>query len=333
MDGGGRVLEPLTAGPPGLAASRPPHVLAGRRAVGPGLRLSSLLIAPFAAFGLRRRRASVAVPLARRMPRLAGTWLVLAFFGAVGAYGSVQGGQYAALRAAYGEPGDMVARLLGFGLDRITISGLSQLSQREILKIGGVDGRTSLPFLDVAEVRARLEATPLVMSASVRKLYPHELAITLVERAPYALWQMNGELNVVAQDGTTIDAMRDRRFASLPLVVAEGANARAASYLALLDAAGPLRPRIRAGMLVSGRRWTLKIDNGLDVKLPEEGASAAMERLVRLDREQHILDKDVLAVDLRIPDRVVVRLGEEAASVRAESQKKKPQRGTKGIET
>ena len=86
-------------------------------------------------------------------------------------------------------------------------------------------------------------------------------------------------------------------------------------------------------MLVSGRRWTLKMRNGLDVLLPEEGGPAAVARLVRLDREQHILDKDVLAVDLRIPDRVVVRLGEEAASARAEAQKKKPQRGTKGIET
>ena len=55
------------------------------------------------------------------------------------------------------------------------------------------------------------------------------------------------------------------------------------------------------------------MDNGMDVRLPERGAADAMARLVKLEREQKILEKDVLAVDLRMPDRVVVRLTEEAA--------------------
>ena len=115
-------------------------------------------------------------------------------------------------------------------------------------------------------------------------------------------------------------------------MVGERANLRNKDYLALLDAAGPLKGRIRAGTLVSGRRWTLKMDNGMDVRLPELGAADALARLVRLERDQKILEKDVLAVDLRMPDRVVVRLTEEAASARAEALKKKPMRG-KGIDT
>ena len=126
--------------------------------------------------------------------------------------------------------------------------------------------------------------------------------------------------------------MRDDRFANLPLVVGDQANARTKDYLALLDAAGPLKPRIRAGTLVSGRRWTLKMQNGIDVRLPELGAAEAVARLVKLDREQKLLDKDVIAVDLRMRDRIVVRLTEEAASARAESMKKKLTRG-KGVET
>ncbi|MDQ4136764.1 MAG: cell division protein FtsQ, partial [Pseudomonadota bacterium] len=112
----------------------------------------------------------------------------------------------------------------------------------------------------------------------------------------------------------------------------ESANLRTADYLALLEVAGPLRGRIMAGTLVSGRRWTLKIDNGVDVRLPETGAAAAMARLAKLDREQRILDKDVIAIDLRMDDRVVVRLTEEAMAARLEALKKKPARG-KGVET
>ena len=109
----------------------------------------------------------------------------------------------------------------------------------------------------------------MVKSATVRKLYPNELVITLTEREPHAIWQLNGELFVIAADGTVIDLMQDERFSTCRFVVGEGANTRNKDYLALLEAAGPLKNRIRAGTLVSGRRWTLKMDNGMDVRLPE----------------------------------------------------------------
>jgi cell division protein FtsQ len=225
-----------------------------------------------------------------------------------------------------------MARLSGLGLEKVTISGLSQMRENEVLAAAGLDWRVSLPFLDVNEVRERLERVPLVSSASVRKLYPNELVIGLTERAPHALWQLNGELFIIATDGTVIDLMQDERFTGLPLVVGDRANLRNNDYLTLLEAAGPLKSRIRAGTLVSGRRWNLKMDNGMDVRLPERGAADAVARLVKLEREQKILEKDVLAVDLRIPDRVVVRLTEEAASARADALKQKKMRG-KGVDT
>jgi cell division protein FtsQ len=326
MDGGGRVLEPLTVG----------HAGGGFRAhsaySGQGRSASFQIPSPFAGFTPRGRR-SVGAWLSRHVPIHLGTGLTLGLFLSIAGYGLVAGGHLAALREAAGEPRDVIARALGFGLERITISGLSQLSEREVLQVAGISPRVSLPFLGAAEIRAKLEAAPLIQSAAVRKMFPHELAITLVEREPFALWQQGGELFVVAADGTVIDQMRDARFATLPLVVGPDANARAADYTAIVEAAGPLKARIRAGMLVSGRRWTLKMDNGIDVRLPEQGAKEAVQRLARLEREQKILDKDVLAIDLRMPDRVVVRLSEEAAAAHAEMMKKKPARGAKGIET
>ena len=173
---------------------------------------------------------------------------------------------------------------------------------------------------------------PLIKNASVRKLYPNELIVGIEERKPYAIWQLNGELFVIAADGTVIDLMQDDRFLGLPFVVGEFANTRTKEYLALLEAAGPLKKRIRAGTLVSGRRWTLKMDNGLDIRLPEIGAKEAVAHLAKLEQERKILEKDVLAIDLRMPDRVVVRLSEEAAAARLEAQKKKAPRG-KGVDT
>jgi cell division protein FtsQ len=279
------------------------------------------------------RRRSVSKPLGRRLPRFLGTGLTVAFYALTAFVGLSEGGHLKDFYRDHGEPHHALARLVGLGLDTVTISGIGQLREAEVLAAGGLNTKVSLAFLDAGEVRERLERMPLVKSATVRKLYPNELVVTLEERQPHAIWQLKGELFVIAADGTVIDLMQDERFAELPLVVGEGANARTKEYLALVEAAGPLKGRIRAGTLVSGRRWTLKMDNGLDVRLPETGAAEAIQRLVKLDREQGILEKDVLAVDLRMADRVVVRLTEEAAAERAEIMKKKPARGSKGVDT
>jgi cell division protein FtsQ len=324
MDGGGRFLQPMTASPAGVASARVSTSSDWGR---PAPRSSKSKLFP-----RFTRRRSVAVPLGRRLPRFLGTGLTLGFFGIAVTVGLWQGGHLDEMRLRYGEPHHALARLFGLGLEQVTISGIAQMRESEVLTAAGLSSKVSLPFLSVNEVRERLERVPMIKSAAVRKLYPNELVVTLTEREPHAIWQHDGELYIVAADGTVIDLMQDARFADLPLVVGEQANARTKEYLALLDAAGPLKNRIRAGTLVAGRRWTLKMDNGMDVRLPELGAYEALARLVKLDREQKILDKDVLAVDLRMADRVVVRLTEEAAAARAEAMKKKPVRG-KGIDT
>ena len=325
MDGGGGLLRPLTAGAPGGAGARTtPHPE-------PTCALPNRFLRFLARPRVRPGR-SVAVPLDRRLPRFLGTGLALGFLAAAVAVGLGAGGHLQAAREHYGAFHHLLARTVGLGIEQVTISGIAQLREPEILESAGISPRVSLPFLSVREARERLEAVPLIKSATVRKLYPNELAITLVEREAHALWQRNGELFIIAADGTVIDSFGDGRFAYLPLVVGEEANLRTKDYLALLEAAGPIRSRIRAGSLVSGRRWTLKIDNGIDVRLPERGTEAALARLIELEREQNILQKDVIAIDLRMPDRVVVRLTEEAAAARLDALKKKPVRG-KGVET
>jgi len=128
---------------------------------------------------------------------------------------------------------------------------------------------------------------------------------------------------MVAADVKVIDKMDDGRFAYLPLVVGADANNRAAEYLAIRSKAGAFAQHIRAATLVSGRRWNLKLDNGMDVRLPETKPEAAVQRLVSLESDYRILEKDVLAIDLRQPDRVTMRLTEEAAAARADQLKSK----------
>jgi len=263
--------------------------------------------------------------------RHSGSILVLALFAATGLYGFTQGGAYSAFIQSQGTIPDQIAKASGFAIKAVTITGARELTENEILSLAGVSPRNSLIFLNVADLRARLRAVPFIKDASVTKLFPNRLLIEVEERQPYALWQKDGSISIVSADGTVIDDLHDARYENLPLVTGEGANGKIAEYTALLDAAGDLRPRIRAGIYVAGRRWTLKTNSGVEIVLPEKDPAQALSRLALVEHDSHILEKDILAIDLRIPGRIVARLTEDAASARDAAPAKKNK--SKGAQT
>jgi cell division protein FtsQ len=292
-----RQSEPAFAGA-GARAARPSVMLRGERA--------------------RRGAFWSRLRFDQPLPRGVGLALSAALLIAVAAVGAARGGQYAAFVAQEGGIGDFLARGLGFGVNVVTLTGQSRLTEPQILKLAGITPKDSLPFFDVEAARDRLEKTPLLKQASVRKLYPSQIVIDVVERTPAALWQRDGEVRTVAADGAVIDELRDTRLDNLPFVVGAGANERLGEFLTLLDAARELKTKIAAGVFIGGRRWNFKMKSGLDVKLPENDPEEAVATLLRLQRQSRILDRDILWLDLRTPGRVFARLSADAAAARQE---------------
>ncbi|HEY8261352.1 MAG TPA: cell division protein FtsQ/DivIB [Methylosinus sp.] len=334
MDGGRRVLrslrEPVSALFPLARPIQRPAFAApypAPAAPAPRASLNPAAPAPREAPAQRRAPGGSLLLALFSLPGV-GVAATVALFGVVGLTASTHNGGYAEFVARNGNPRDVIARALGFAVEAITISGLDELREDEALAASGVGPTDTLPFLDAEAVRKRLLALPLIENARVLKLYPDRLVIALEERKPFALWQRNGQLAVVAADGMVVDEIRDERFLDLPFVVGEGAEKRLPEYARLLESAGPLKSRIRAGVLVSGRRWTLALTNGVEVKLPEREPDAALALLQKLQREARILDKDILSVDLRAPGRVAVRLSEEGAAARAAAQTRNKGRQT-----
>jgi len=245
-----------------------------------------------------------------------GSALIVVFALAVADFSFRHGGGYERFVAEHGAFRDVLARTAGFGVDAITITGQRDLLSADVLALSGVRPHHSLPFLDPQGIRAALMASPMVQSASVRRLFPNQLVIAIEERQAHAVWQRDGEVWIIGEDGEPIDRMRDQRFARLPFVVGEGANKRFREYKAILEQAGPLQQKIRAGVLVGQRRWTLKFESGLELRLPDREPEQAMARFVALDRRHAILEKDLLAIDMRAPGRVVALLSAEAAARR-----------------
>jgi cell division protein FtsQ len=243
-------------------------------------------------------------------------------------YGVYKGGHAGAAVDFLYDARDTVANTVGFGITNISVTGNHHLAKAEVMAAAGIKPSRSLLFLDVDATRRRLESMPWIAQATVRKLYPGELDITIGERQPFAYWQEDGKISIIAADGTVLGPLGERPAPMLPLVVGPGAGARAQAFLAIIDRYPVIRDQLRASILVAERRWNLKLKNGLDIRLPETGVVEALETLVALDRDKKLLSRDITAVDLRLADRVVVRLSDEAAKARAQALKDKKK--TKG---
>ncbi len=312
MDGRGRLAEPVTGG-------EPLH-----RASGPAPALRSF--ASSQSRWQRLARRSVLTIVRARPPRGAGVAAAFAFILIFAGYGVVRGDHGPAVMEQLADWRDAAANAAGFRITSVALAGGKHVTREQILTTAGVTGRTSLLFLDAAAARDRLKQNPWIAEATVLKLYPGQLRIDITEREAFALWQKDGKVSVIARDGTVVENFVARRFAGLPFVVGNGAGAKAKDFVALLDRYPALRDQTQSSVLVAERRWNLMLKNGVEVKLPEEQVERALETLVALDRDKRLLSRDIVAIDLRLSDRVSVRLSDEAHAARQELLKPKPKR-------
>jgi cell division protein FtsQ len=258
----------------------------------------------------------------RHVPRRAGLAATLLLLAASTGLGIVKGGHYDDFATALADTRNALANSAGFRITTVAINGRKQLSQDEILAIGGVNGRSSLLFLDAIAVRDRLKGNPWIADATVIKYFPSGLQIDIVERTAFALWQQNGKLSVIADDGAVLEPYVSRRFLSLPLVVGKGAETHARDFLALLARYPQVNSVTRAAIYVGERRWNLRTKDGLDIRLPETDVGNALSTLSRLDKEDRLFSRDIVAIDMRLSDRLTVQLSDDAAKAREDQLKK-----------
>jgi cell division protein FtsQ len=324
MDGRRRIAQPLTW----IARLRARPPTGGET---PRAYVRAHFQAPMPATGFQRLLQRGWIRLVRvRLPGGVGTTAALALvLGGIG-YGVVKGDHVGEVVAFLEDARDQAANAAGFNITDLTVTGHNQLTKEEVLAAARVTGRSSLLFLDADATRERLKANSWIADATVRKLLPGQLQIEIKEREPFALWQKDRRVSVIANDGTVLEGFVAPQLLMLPLVVGRGAETRAKDFLALLDRVPAVRDQVRASILVGERRWNLRLKNGLDIRLPETEVAGSLEHLAKLDREAKLLTRDITLIDMRLADRVTVRLSEKASQARQEQLKDQIKKAKKG---
>lgn len=195
----------------------------------------------------------------------------------------------------------------------VTLIGRSNASRAELIAALAVNRGDPILAVAPRAARERLEALGWVEKASVARRMPGQVLVHIVERRPFALWQNDGALFLIDRSGAVISDQGLARFAVLPVVVGGDAAGRAGDLMDMLANQPELFTRVRAAVRVGGRRWDIHLDNDVTVRLPESGAAEAWGRLAELNDSHGIIDRALLSIDLRLPDRLVVRLATDPA--------------------
>lgn len=257
----------------------------------------------------RPGRGRIAWRRARRLlPNVAAMVAVLAVLLAAG---SALRGQR--VEGFFGGARDLLAGWLDLRVRHVLVEGQANTPERLLRAALGVSPGDSLLGFSVADARARVQTLSWVQNAAVERRLPDTIVVHLSERAPFAIWQNQRKFTLIDRHGNPVTDQDVSAFANLPLVVGPDAPAHAAEMLELLGQFPAVLSHIAAIARIGERRWNLQLNNTTVVMLPEAHEREALARLAELQASQSLLDRPLAVVDLRLPDKMVIRQRNEPA--------------------
>ena len=195
---------------------------------------------------------------------------------------------------------------VGLRAEIVILHGRRNESKKDIQKALGIRIGAPLLSIDLDTARTRLEALPWIRAASVQREFPDTVRIRIVERRPLAIWQQQNKHYLIDEEGTVITSEILQTFENLLVLVGKNAPLRAGALINVLEREPELQKRVDAAVRVGDRRWNIRMDNGTYIRLPEKNAVAAWDRFAKLERQYKLLSKDLVSIDLRIPDQLIV---------------------------
>ncbi len=196
----------------------------------------------------------------------------------------------------------------GFSVREVYVAGRKEATRSQLLDALQTRVGEPILFFDPDGARQRLEDLGWVAEARIERRLPDTILVYLTEREPVAIWQKNKRFLLVDKGGAIIGSQGLDRYRDLKIIIGDTAPKHAAALLAMLAAEPEMMERVTHAVWVSGRRWNIRIEDSIDIRLPAENPESAWRKLSELEKEHGLLKRDISAVDLRIPDKMTVRM-------------------------
>lgn len=203
---------------------------------------------------------------------------------------------------------------MGFVLEDVIVEGRIRTDKAQILKTANLSRGKSLFSFDINAIKTTLEQVPWVNAVSVERRFPDTLFIRISEREPVAIWRNKRQTFLVDRDGQLIEAEDTHKYGGLLHISGVKAPQHVGSLISILEKFPEVKSRVTTAIHLRSTRWDIRLDGRVDIKLPEKGAAQALAYLLDLEKHHRLMEGDILNIDLRIPNQMVLRLTPEAAA-------------------
>ncbi len=263
----------------------------------------------------KKQKSQGVAPRPRVRPMWRRAWVAPLVAGVV--MGSLAGGSWWAYSSGNAAKGIEKVRwsaisataTMGFRVNEVMVSGRQQTEREILVKALNVARGAPILAFDIADAKRRVEALPWVRASTIERMLPDTILISIVEREPLALWQLDSKLHLIDAEGEVILNDGLENYSDLLMVVGNGAETEASALIALIGTEPALMQQVKAATWIGGRRWNVHLKGDIVVRLPEDDAQSAWTRLAEYHKNHRVLDKNVTVLDLRIPDRLIVKTG------------------------
>jgi cell division protein FtsQ len=255
----------------------------------------------------RKQQRARRQAMSQKARRVAGIALLVVLAGGVGFGGYFAWRSGGAVISSVGATVSGWPQFSGMTVQDISVEGRRLVSREAVMAALNINRGESLLNFDPRAARKRLESIEWVESAIVERRLPDGIYVKLTERAAVALWQRDNDFVLIDRQGRLVRTVDPNYYGYLPLIAGAGAPEQITALSLLLQEVPEIGKRVRAAVWVGQRRWNITLDTMVQVMLPEEDAAAALKTLAALDKKQQLLSRDLAVIDLRLPDRMVVR--------------------------
>jgi cell division protein FtsQ len=205
---------------------------------------------------------------------------------------------------------ERLARLMGFGIDQVTLVGHRYAYDRDVFDALDLANVRTFAALDTKAVKARIERLSWIDTAELTRVFPGRLDIRVTERKPFAVWSRADRHYLIDKTGRVLATVSGETLPDLPRFAGEGAASGAAELLQTLTRYPEVAGRLAEVERVSDRRWRLKLKNRTTIELPADDEVAVLEDLTRDAALVSRMAAGNATLDFRGPGRVAIRTTE-----------------------
>jgi cell division protein FtsQ len=188
--------------------------------------------------------------------------------------------------------------------DNYHIVGVNRVDELKISQI------ISMYFSDLDQIKEEIKKLTWIKEVSVRRDIEYKnLTIEVEEYSPFAIYEKNGKKILIDKNGNNIKNYENEIFDDMIFLKGLDADKNAKSLINVVSSNYHLGNSMYSATWIGSRRWDIRLDNNILIKLPEKRIQEALDKLLRIYQTPGSL-LGLEAIDLRVANKIYLQYSE-----------------------